>query len=491
MTREAHPRERAVGIERYVSETGGIGGRLRAEPEAFRVRELEAFDHEPLAADPDPDAHPHLVCRVTLRDWDTNDFARRLSDALSASRERVSWAGTKDKRAVTTQLVTVRDADPGDLPDVRAAEVEPVGRAGRAIGFGDLAGNAFSIRVRDAAPDARDRIRAIVGELCEFAAAGETDADRSGDPGSDDAGGDDPEASWIADAPIGLPNYFGQQRFGSRRPVTHEVGLALVRGDPREAVRLYAGNPFDTEPGASRRARAVVDREFASPSPDWEACLDAMPDRLRFERTMLAELAARDAGADAPDGDWLAALSAVPSNLRRLFVHAAQSALFNRIVSRRLDRGLPFASPVPGDVVCFVDPDDAAPDAPDAPDAPTTVASPDPDRCSRATADRIDTLRRHCGRGRAFVTAPLTGTDSDLGAGVPGEIERAVLNGVGVEPADFDLPGAFGSAGTRRAVLLRTALTVDPGPTFRFALPPGAYATVVLREFLKTDPEAL
>jgi len=483
VTRRAHPRERAVGIDHYVSGTDGIGGRLRAEPDDFRVRELEAFDYEPLAADPDPDAYPHLVCRVTLRDWDTNDFARRLSDALSASRERVSWAGTKDKRAVTTQLLTVRDADPADLPDVRAADVEPVGRAGRAIGFGDLAGNAFTIRVRDAVPDARDRIRAVVGELRDFGGRGGPGDTDPGDPG--ESAGDGSDAPRVADAPIGLPNCFGQQRFGSRRPVTHEVGLALVRGDPREAVRLYAGNPFDTEPEASRRARTVVDREFASPAPDWEACLDAMPDRLRFERSMLAELASRDAGADAPDDGWLAALSAVPSNLRRLFVHAAQSVLFNRTLSRRLDRGLPFDRPVPGDVVCFLDPDDAAPDA------PAAVASPDPGRCSRATADRIDILTRHCERGRAFVTAPLVGTDTDLGGGVPGEIERAVLDAAGVEPADFDLPGAFDSAGTRRAVLLRTDLTVAAGPTFRFALPPGAYATVVLREFLKADPGAL
>ncbi|OTF11534.1 tRNA pseudouridine(13) synthase TruD, partial [Halorubrum sp. SD612] len=135
--REAHPTEQAVGIDHYVSDADGIGGRLRESPEDFRVRELEAFDAEP--PDADRGSYPELVVRATLRDWDTNDFARRLSDALGVSRERVSWAGTKDKRAVTTQLFTVRGVDGDELPEVRGAEVEALGRAGRSLSFGDLA----------------------------------------------------------------------------------------------------------------------------------------------------------------------------------------------------------------------------------------------------------------------------------------------------------------------------------------------------------------
>jgi len=103
----------------------------------------------------------------------------------------------------------------------------------------------------------------------------------------------------------------------------------------------------------------------------------------------------------------------------------------------------------------------------------------------------VATVNRHVERGRAFVTAPLVGTDTDLGEGEPGELERAVLSDVGVEPADFDLPGAFGSTGTRRAVLVRTDVAVERDPLrFSFTLPKGSYATVLLREYLKTPPEA-
>ncbi|MGM0448184.1 MAG: tRNA pseudouridine(13) synthase TruD [Methanobacteriota archaeon] len=493
--REAHPTERAVGIEYYVSDADGIGGRLRESPEDFRVRELEAFDAEPV--DADPGSYPELVLRATLRDWDTNDFARRLSDALQISRERVSWAGTKDKRAVTTQLFTVRGVDADDLPEIRGAEIEALGRAGRGLSFGDLAGNAFEIRVADAVDEAPERVAAAVGDLRAFAG----DADAGGEP---DAGGPPIEAT------VGVPNYFGQQRFGSRRPVTHLVGLAIARNDPREAVRLYAGNPAETEPDDTRAARDRVDRAFggsgdvdpaddgddpaadnsAADDPaaddtgdgDWVACLDAIPGKLRFERSMVHRLSDRDVDPDAPPDheDWWHALEAVPSNLQRLFVNAAQSFLFNRIVSERLRRGLPFASPVAGDVVCFADGD-----------APEELYAPDTDRLQRVDADRVEVVSRHCERGRAFVTAPLVGTETDLGDGEPGEIEREVLAGAGIEPGDFDLPGEFDSRGTRRAVLLRADLDVSfsgGDPQFAFALPSGSYATVLLREFTKRGP---
>ena len=512
--REAHPTERAVGMDYHVSDADGIGGRLRESPEDFRVRELEAFEPESLGAD--RGSYPELVVRVTLRDWDTNDFARRISDALGISRERVSWAGTKDKRAVTTQLFTLREVDPDDLPAIRGAEIEALGRAGRRLSFGDLAGNAFEIRVADAVGEAPGRVADAVRDLRAFAGGGD---DGDSDDGCDTDGhgddNDDRDASAAedpaAEATVGVPNYFGQQRFGSRRPVTHVVGLAIARNDPREAVRLYAGNPAETEPDDTRAARDRVDEAFGVDAAvagagiaggaaaadvadaersaadgtgdgDWGACLDAIPGKLRFERSMVHRLADRGVAPDAPpdDDDWWHALEAVPSNLQRLFVNAAQSFLFNRIASERLRRGLPFDRPVAGDVVCFANGD-----------APDELYAPDTDRLQRVDADRVSVVSRHCERGRAFVTAPLVGTETELGDGEPGEIEREVLADAGVAPGDFALPGEFDSAGTRRALLLRTDLDVtfaDGDPRFAFALPSGSYATVVLREFTKSGP---
>ncbi|MFB6299641.1 MAG: tRNA pseudouridine(13) synthase TruD, partial [Halobacteriales archaeon] len=70
-----------------------------------------------------------------------------------------------------------------------------------------------------------------------------------------------------------------------------------------------------------------------------------------------------------------------------------------------------------------------------------------------------------------------------------GEIERAVLGEIDITPSDFDLPGVFHSTGTRRAIIVSAGPTIDHDPlTFEFALPKGAYATVLLREYLKLDP---
>ncbi|QGX95344.1 tRNA pseudouridine(13) synthase TruD [Haloplanus rallus] len=443
--REAHPLERQVGIDYYVSDGPGVGGRLRADPADFRVRELEAVDPEP--PDADAGAYPHLLVRATLVDWDTNDFAGALSDALGVSRERVSWAGTKDKRAVTTQLFSVQGIDAADLPTLDGVDLEPLGRVGRNLEFGDLAGNAFEIRVSE--PERPEAVDDVGDALTAF-------------------GGGRPA----------VPNVFGHQRFGSRRPVTHEVGLHVVREEWRAAVLAYVGNPAETEPERTRTARATVEEVAAGDDPDWAAALDAMPGHLGYERSMLHRLV--ENGGREP-ADFRNALEAVPWNLQRLFVNAAQSFAFNRIVSERLRRGLPFDRPVAGDVVAFADAD-----------APADLAVPDTDRLQRVTEERVDVVTRHCERGRAFVTAPLVGTETELGDGEPGDVEREVLDGLDLSPSDFDLPGNFDSSGTRRAVLVGTDLSVERDPlTLSFSLPRGSYATAVLREFLKVDPRDL
>jgi tRNA pseudouridine13 synthase len=443
--REAHPLERQVGIDHYVSDGPGVGGRLRADPADFRVREIEAMEPEPL--DADPGAYPHLLVRATLTDWDTNDFAAALSSALGIGRERVSWAGTKDKRAVTTQLFSVQGIESTALPSLSGADVEALGRIGRGLEFGDLAGNAFEIRIAE--PERPEEVDAVTDALRAF-----------------------------GDGRVAVPNVFGHQRFGSRRPVTHEVGLHVVREEWRKAILAYVGNPADSEPDRTQEARATVDDVAASADPDWRAALDATPGHLGYERSMLHALV--ENGGEEP-ADFRAALEAVPWNLQRLFVNAAQSYAFNRILSERLRRGLPFDRPVAGDVVAFADAD-----------APEDLPVPDTDRLQRVSEGRVDVVRRHCERGRAFVTAPLVGTDTELGGGEPGEIARGVLSDLDLEPADFDLPGNFGSTGTRRAVLVGTDLDIARDPlVLSFSLPRGSYATAVLREFLKVDPRDL
>jgi len=363
---------------------------------------------------------------------------------------------------------------------VPGADVEV---AGRPVLFGDLRGNAFEIVVREPdRPGAAAPVTGTLAAVAEGAAPGDGEVVDAGRDGTGDRIGGAPDADLPLSATVGVPNVFGMQRFGSLRPVTHLVGLAVVRGDWEDAVVTYLGETADTEPGETRAAR-----EYVVETRDWQGGLERFPDRLGYERSLLHRLVERtgpDGGATAED--YRRALEALPTNVQTLLVHAAQSLLFNRMLTARLERGLPFARPVAGDVVCFAD-DDGVPDV---------------DRLQRVTDGRVETVARHCERGRAFVTAPLVGTDTELGDGVPGEIERAVLDDAGIAPGDFDLPGEFGSTGTRRAVLVRTDLEIEAGDrdgegtadealTFAFDLPKGSYATVVLREYLKLPPAAM
>lgn len=439
--REAHPIEAAVGIEYYVSETDGTGGRLRERPETFRVREREAFGADLRAVDADTGSYPHLVFRATLRGWDTNDFASALSSKLGMSRERISWAGTKDKRAITTQLFSIRH-ERDDLPTLDGADIEVIGRAGRPVLFGDLIGNEFELVVSD--PERPQNVDAIAEELRQFAADGGT-----------------PEEEGA------VPNVFGQQRFGSKRPITHRVGLDIVRGDWESAAVRYVCESSDREPERTRAAR-----ERLAETREWARADEILPGGLRFERAIASRLAE---GANEP-ADYRAALERLPTNLQRMFTNAAQSYAFNRTLSERLRRGLPFGRPVAGDVVCFADDD----------------GLPDPERTQTVEDGHIETVRRHCERGRAFVTAPLVGTDTEFGFGEPADIARSALDELDLDRDDFDRPGEFGSDGTRRAIRVGTALDVDRDPlTLKFSLPKGSYATVVAREFLKTNPDDL
>jgi tRNA pseudouridine13 synthase len=437
--RAAHPLEQTVGIGIYASDPPGIGGRLREEPSDFRVQEVESI--EPEAIGVDPAAYEYLVIRATLENWDTNDFARELSDRLGISRSRIAWAGTKDRRAVTTQLFTLKGVEPASLPTIRGAEVEAVGRLGRALEFGDLAGNRFAIRVRDVSEPARS------AEI--------TDALRQW-------GGPD----WS----VGVPNFFGQQRFGSERAITHLVGRRILDGDWEGAVMAYVGKPSEHEPEETRQARAFVEE-----TRNWAGAIDRFHEGLRFERAILSALAG---GAS-----YREALEELPTNLQRLFVHAAQSDLFNRIVTLRVRRDIPLGTPVPGDIVCFTE-------------TRGDMTIPDAARLQTVTEDRIDVVTRHCERGRAYVTAPLIGAETTLADGEPGDLARSVLAEAEVSPIKTDLPEPYHSAGTRRPVLVRTNLETtvrsnEDSVTMRFALPKGSYATVLLREYLKCDPRDL
>ena len=96
----------------------------------------------------------YAIATGTTRNWETNRLIRIMSRSLGMSRTRIGFAGTKDKRAITTQLKSFR-CPAEDLAKVQLKDVaiSDVYTGSRAIQLGDLSGNSFEITVRDCTMD--------------------------------------------------------------------------------------------------------------------------------------------------------------------------------------------------------------------------------------------------------------------------------------------------------------------------------------------------
>jgi tRNA pseudouridine13 synthase len=240
------------------------------------------------------------------------------------------------------------------------------------------------------------------------------------------------------------------------------VGEALVRGKIEEAVFIYLAQPF---PGELERTR--VTREKLWVTRDIPAALKEFPEYLYYELAMLNFL------VEHP-GDYAHSFDVLSLNLKRLFVHAYQSYLFNRILSRRLAAAMPLHRAVEGDVVCFA-----------------KEGLPDMDRVQKVTPENREAIDRLTGRGRAFLTLPLIGFETAIGEGAQGEMERSILREEGISPENFKVleNPDLGSRGTRRAALcpVKPQIRVEENRVeLQFVLPKGSYATVVLREYMKS-----
>ncbi len=424
--------ERVIGIEAYLTNTPGVGGRIKAAPEDFVVDEIPG---------PGRPSRPGRIGIATLaviraRNWETNRLVREIARALGISRRRISFAGTKDKRAVTTRRFLIQ-APPEAVLGIRLGDVEILSAepTDRPLELGDLAGNRFRVVVRDLVVE-----RETAVARCE-------------------------ETARQLRIEGGYPNFFGVQRFGSVRPITHVVGRHIVRGEFREAVLAYVANPIEGENPEAFAARTGLVRDG-----DYRAALRAFPPVMGFERAMLQHLAVR------PD-DFVGALLQLPRNLVLMFVHGYQSFLFNRMLSDRMRRGIPLGRPVEGDLVLPIGRDGLA-------DRRRTI----PVDCTN-----VEKVSAHCARGKAFVSGLLFGSESEFAGGNVGQIEKAVVASEGLRPEDFVIPRIpwLSSRGGRREILVSVPDLVfrseDSSLVFEFSLPRGAYATSLLREFLKSD----
>lgn len=122
----------------------GCGGVIRHSPEDFEVHEVPAYLPS--------GAGEHLFLHLKKRGLSTPELARRLARALELDAREVSWAGLKDRHAVTTQWLSVPavKSEPKlsqfSDPDVTVLEAK---RHNNKLRNGHLRGNRFALTIRD------------------------------------------------------------------------------------------------------------------------------------------------------------------------------------------------------------------------------------------------------------------------------------------------------------------------------------------------------
>lgn len=335
----------------------GVGGELKQEPGDFEVEEIPAYAPS--------GSGEHLFLWIEKTGITTEQLTRQIVQTLRVANRDIGVAALKDRHAVTRQFVSIpaKFADRVPLLDSPQVRVLSAVQHGNKLRTGHLRGNRFSILLRNVVPHALEMALPIASRLQQ----------------------------------LGVPNYFGDQRFGSDGE-TAQLGFDLLKGEK---------------------------------VPD-----DIHPARRRF--------------------------------LLKLALSAAQSVLFNQALAARLLGGS-LHQVLLGDVLqvaasggVFVSED-------------VTVDQP-----------RFDARE-------VLPTGPMFGPKMKLAAGAVAEQEAQILQNAGLTMEHFNLYKEL-TSGTRRPYLILAGdLEVSQeseGLRFRFTLPSGSYATILLREFQKGLPPA-
>jgi len=406
--------------EFYYTKSKGTGGRIKRLYSDFVVEEIrkdrvceakafltEGVFEEELAL-PEKNAE-YLHLDLEKINKDLHSAVRHIARSLHTSNKRVGYAGMKDKRAVTCQRISIWNPEPKLVERYRAKGIRLRNPewSNEKIDLGDLLGNRFTVAIRDIALG-REELEGIL-QPC------------------------------FREIEKGIPNIFGEQRFGGIRAVSHLVGREIVKGNIENAVMLYLTALSEHEEKEVKEARAGL-----ASTRDFKAALRAFPLKYRYERAILNALC-RD------KKDFAEAFRALPTRLRFLFTHAFQSYLFNELIRKRIEAGI------------GLEPEEGEPEEGGIP------------------------------------LGLLPGFESSYSPGKVGEFERDLMEKEDISFADFRLKELkeCSSKGARRKILLKPGgmklVGIEKDELFEgrlccrlsFGLEKGAYATVVLGEITK------
>lgn len=405
-------------------EIPGTGGSIKNRPEDFLVDEIPLYKPS--------GSGEHVYLFVEKQGLTTLQLRDAIAHHFRVDRRAVGHAGLKDKHAVTRQVISVHTPgrNPEDFPSFQhdRARVLWVDLHENKLQRGHLAGNRFSIKVRGVDPMGVRHAKQSLDLL----------------------------------ARIGVPNRFGEQRFGYLMN-NHLVGRALILGDHQQALDLIL-SPKSGAPKGSIDARDAYARG------DFESAYGEMPKVFKLERNALRSLSK----GEGPER----AIRAIDQTAAGFFISSFQSAVFNAILNDRVRSGTL--------------------DTLQAGDLAFVLKSRASFEVTRAELDEGgEELQSRLHSFELSPSGPMWGTTMARAGGEVGEREHSALAQAGVTPKDMELceqrDGLPMIGGDRRP--LRIPL-LDPeveggmdehGAYIRcaFELPRGSFATTVMDEIMK------
>lgn len=418
----------------YITTTKGTGGRIKQFCEDFIVEEIGRDYQTKLTYLPDKkvpeinweevfekkEYNDQLLVDLEKINYSTVSAINEISRFLRTSKRRIGYAGLKDKRAITVQRISIFEPTKERISKLyfKNIKIYNPSWAKDRIDIGDLKQNRFTITVRRINGFSKEELNSL---FLEF-------------------------SNQINNT--GLINYFGEQRFGGLRDITHKVGKLILQRNYKEAILLYLTDTqeFESEELTKKRQELKEDLDFGKHARDF-------PSKSGYESPILNYLAKH------PE-DYLGAFQVLPKAVQYLFIHAYQSYLFNEIITERIKKGFG-VSKIEGDTIL-----------------------------------------------NGEIAIPLFGFASQFSEGVAGKIEHEILDKEGVSLSDFynrDY-SVFSSKGDYRPIripvydLKLLEIKVDEKNQeefpesltliFSFTLDKGNYATNLARELIKpTDPK--
>ncbi|KAL8899554.1 MAG: hypothetical protein Q9207_006138 [Kuettlingeria erythrocarpa] len=344
----------------------------------------------------------YLHFTIYKENKDTMEAISYLARVLKLRPQLFQFAGTKDRRGITVQRVSVYRVPVNKLLDagrtLRHAKIGNFEYHPQGLQLGDLLGNEFVITLRD----------------CRFQLHEDLDIDTKVE-----------QAKSILSSVVenfsshGFINYFGLQRFGSFSTGTHTVGRCMLQGDFQaacEAILSFSaaalsaahqdGDQQDSGIDRDDKARAYALDAFKTKG-DSHLALEQLPRKFSAEACLIRHLS-----RSAHSNDYQGALQSINRNLRLMYVHAYQSWVWNiAVTSRWRAHG---DSVIPGDLVLVNDHPDPAVKPLVIDDTSATVDQDGEPVVAAEPSDRAYTTDEIFTRARAVTESEIAASDNKI-----------------------------------------------------------------------------